>query len=176
MRRIATTCVLAVLLAAAGCGGSAPPGSKPDTGAPSGAGAEDPDAPGEYNVTINTRSGSLYIDKLELEFNRRRGIHAFYGFFEDQIDRLTTVPFADLERLDILEPMSHDLFDQAVLGREEMNLRRDQAFETRLYYKDQSTARFYAIIPKLRGEKDYQIWELPMTNNAAAIEFIEFNR
>ena len=61
-------------------------------------------------------------------------------------------------------------------GDEQLGLRADQAHETRITYKDGTTALFYAIISQLRGEKDFQIWERSMSSNALGVEYIEFNR
>ncbi|NNF07238.1 MAG: hypothetical protein HKN21_10800 [Candidatus Eisenbacteria bacterium] len=129
-----------------------------------------------YNVTLYTNAGPVYVDKFELEFNRRRGIYGFYGFFQDRYERFELVSFKDLERIDILKPMDRGVFDQILVGKEEMRLRPEQAFETRLTYRTGETSRFYAIISKFRGEKDFRLWELGMTGNNAGIQYIEFDR
>jgi len=149
-------------------GGSQRPASETDLGLSA--------KPGEYDVTITTTSGLIYVDRLELEFNRRRGIHAFYGFYEDRFDKLETIAWNRIERIDIQGVMPQTLFEQAILSREDQNYRRETMFETRIRFKDQTTILFYAIIPKLRGEKDFRLWELTMTNNAPQVEYIEFNR
>ncbi len=174
--------VLGLWLAVPGCGGTSgtsghaspppgPPGPAPEEPIPDTGGEE-------FNVTITTRAGQFYVDDLEVEFNRRRGIHAFYGFYRDAYDKLVTVPFRDLARVDFLGPMPISLFDQAIVGREQMNIQEENAFEVRLTYKDLHQEQFFAIIPKLRGEKDFTLWELNLTNanNAGGIDYIEFNR
>jgi hypothetical protein len=129
-----------------------------------------------YNVTINTFAGQLIVDKLEIEFNRRRGIHEFYGFYRDQYDQMERVGFDLLERVDFLGEMPRELFDQAIIGREQEHLRADQAFTVLLYFRDRPQETFFAIIPKFRGEKDLQLWELPMNNATMVIDYIDFNR
>jgi hypothetical protein len=132
----------------------------------------------EFNVTMVTQTGQFYVDNLEIEFNRRRGIHAVFGFYRDSFDNLVNVPFRDLSRIEFLGPMPSSLFDQARVGRENLNLSQDFAFRTRLTFKDQRQSEFFAFIPKLRGERDFTLWELSLSNvnNAAGIQYIEFNR
>ena len=169
----------------AGCGGGGTAGGGPHPGPqavpapPADEGIPEPlgTAHGEiFNVTIFTATGQVYVDKLEVEFNRRRGIHSFYGFYRDAWDKLVTIPFRDLLRVDFLGPMPPELFDQAIIGRESMNLHLENAFETRLTFRDQNQEEFYAIIPKLRGEKDFQLWEMSLNSRAMPIQYIEFNR
>jgi hypothetical protein len=138
-----------------------------------------PDTGGEeFNVTMVTRTGQFYVDKLEVEFNRRRGIHSFFGFYRDSYDQMVNVPFRELSRVEFLGPMPPSLFDQARVGRESLNLSEDFAFRVRLTFKDQRQSEFFAFIPKLRGERDFTLWELTLTNanNAGGIQYIEFNR
>lgn len=129
-----------------------------------------------YNVTINTLGGQLIVDKLEIEFNRRRGIHEFYGFYRDRYDKMERIGFNLLKRVDFEGEMPREIFDQATIGREQEHLRPEQAFTLLLYFKNGNQETFYAIIPKFRGEKDLQLWELPMNNANRVIDYIEFNR
>lgn len=164
----------------AGCGGTA------GTGASTGnAPAETIERPADpivtdpqntYNVTISS-GGSLFpVDKLEIEFNRRRGIHQFYGFYRDDYSELQRVSFRELQRVDFLGQMPAPIFDQATFGKEQLNLRREHAFEVRFTYKDGRQEDFYAFIPKFRGEKDLQLWEFSMNSNRRVFDYIEFNR
>lgn len=133
--------------------------------------------PGEtFNVTMYTTSGQFTVDKLEIEFNHRRGIHEFYGFYRDAYAEMKRIPFGDLLRVEFLGEMPQALFEQAIVGREQMNLRQDQAFTVRLTFKDQSQREFFAIIPKFRGEKDLQLWEYNMSSKNQTIQRIEFDR
>jgi hypothetical protein len=169
-------------LALAGCGGAAAGGPGPQASPETRPPAEGiPDAlttdRGEiYNVTIYSTGGQIFVDKLEIEFNRRRGIHAFYGFYRDDYAEMLSIPFRDLLRVDFLGPMPPSMFDQAIIGREDQDLRREYAFELRLTYRDNRQEEFFAIIPKLRGEKDYQLWEFTMNSAVQAIDYIEFSR
>jgi len=130
-----------------------------------------------YNVTIRTAGGAqILVDKLEIEWNRRKGIHAFFGFYPDQYDHYATVPFGELERIDFLGPMPPSLFDQAEIGRETSNMAYINAFRTRLYFWDGRQQEFYAVVPKFRGEKDLALWEMVMTNDAMPVATIEFDR
>jgi hypothetical protein len=129
-----------------------------------------------FNVTIYTDAGPIYVDKLELEFNQRRGIHAFYGFRRDAYEQMVTIPFADLDRVDFVDGIPPSTFDQIILGREDQNLRSESGFELMLTYRDGRTEPFYAFIPRLRGEKDFLIWERGLNSVSKDIEYIEFNR
>jgi hypothetical protein len=175
--------MLAVCLAAlAGCGGGSSGASPtPRVADHNGPAGKPPEAivtqPGEvFNVTIYTSGGQLYVDKLEVEFNRRRGIHAFYGFYRDQYAEMATIPFSSLRRIDFDGQMPVGLFDQATIGREAMNLDRDYAFQVQLTYTDQRREEFFALIPKLRGERDFVLWEQTMNSTVKQIDYIEFDR
>ena len=134
------------------------------------------DAQDIYNVSITTPTGQFLVDKLEIEFNRRRGIHEFYGFYRDQYDQMARIPFYQLERVDFLGAMPPQLFEQAIIGREHENLQQHQAFEVRLRFREGNQETFFAIIPKFRGEKDLQLWEFAMSNRTIPIDYIEFDR
>ncbi len=134
------------------------------------------DAQDIYNVSITTPTGQFLVDKLEIEFNRRRGIHEFYGFYRDQYDQMVRIPFYQLERVDFLGAMPAQLFEQAIIGREHENLQQHQAFEVRLRFREGNQETFFAIIPKFRGEKDLQLWEFAMSNRTIPIDYIEFDR
>ena len=169
-------CVLAL-----GCGGSSGQGASaaPDT-------QEDlieryepiivTDPSSTFNVTITTIGGRFEVDKLEIEFNQRRGIHEIYGFYRDAYDTMERIPFGVLERVDFLGEMPPQIFDQAILGRENENLRQKNAFLLRLTFRDQRQEDFYGIIPKFRGEKDLQLWEHSLNNQNNPLDFIEFDR
>ena len=134
-------------------------------------------SPGDaFNVTIYSLGGQINVDKLEVEFNRRRGIHAFYGFYRDQYEEMTTIPFSALKRIQFEGPMPVGLYDQATIGREALNLSRDYAFQVQLTYRDERREEFFALIPKLRGEKDFVLWELTMNSSVAQIDYIDFDR
>ena len=175
-------CLVGLVAAFAGCGGGssgAPP--TPRVTAHNGPEGKPPEAvvtqPGDiFNVTIYTSAGQLYVDKLEVEFNRRRGIHAFYGFYRDQYAEMATIPFSSLRRVDFEGQMPVGLFDQAIIGREAMNLNRDYAFQVQLTYADQRREEFFALIPKLRGERDYVLWEQTMNSTVKQIDYIDFDR
>jgi hypothetical protein len=164
----------------AGCGGSS--GSAAETGADRTGSIDRPpdpivtDADETFNVTFLTTGGQFQVDKLEIEFNRRRGIHHFFGFYRDAYDEMERIPFSELRRVDFVGEMPPILFDQAIVGREQMNLRQDQAFTVRLIFKDYSQKEFFAIIPKFRGEKDLQLWEYNLSNRNQVFQTIEFDR
>jgi hypothetical protein len=166
---------LGVSLAVGGCGGTV------DTSS-SAAPIDRPPPPittdqGDiYNVTINSTAGQILVDKLEIEWNRRRGIHAFYGFYRDAYSEMATIPFRDLKRIDFLGPMPQDYFEQAIIGREDMNLRYAFSFTTKLTFWDGRQEEFYAIVPKFRGEKDLELWEFNMDNSFMGVAYIEFDR
>ncbi len=174
------------LLALWGCGGTGGAGehatgasAAPPPRSSAGQGTPEPistDRGEVFNVTVQTPTGQFYVDKLEIEFNRRKGIHALYGFYRDSYKELVTIPFRDLKRIEFQGAMSADLFDQAIVGRENMTLDPNAAFDLTLTYRDQHQQEFFAIIPKFRGEKDFQLWEFPMDNHAKAIDYIDFNR
>lgn len=175
-------CLAVFVAALAGCGGGssgAPPTPRvADRNGPAG---RPPEAvvtqPGDvFNVTIYTSGGQIYVDKLEVEFNRRRGIHAFYGFYRDQYEEMVTIPFSALRRADFEGQMPIGLFDQAIIGREAMELSRDYAFQVQLTYKDQRREEFFALIPKLRGERDYVLWEATMNSSVKQMDYIDFDR
>ncbi len=175
-------CLIGLVAALAGCGGGssgAPPTPRvTDRNAPAG---KPPEAvvtqPGDvFNVTIYTSSGQIYVDKLEIEFNRRRGIHAFYGFYRDQYEEMVTIPFSELRRVDFEGQMPIGLFDQAIIGREAMELSRDYAFQVQLTYQDQRREEFFALIPKFRGERDFVLWELTMNSSVKQMDYIDFDR
>jgi hypothetical protein len=164
-------------LIATGCGGSS-------TGQTVGTGAIErpPDpipttAPQDvYNVTVNTTAGQFMVNKLEIEFNRRRGIHEFYGFYRDEYDAMVRIPFHKLTRVDFTGPLPRSVFDQINIGREQEHLQPNQAFILRLWYREGPQEQFIAFIPKFRGEEGLQLWEFPMDNNFMPIDYIEFNR
>ena len=175
-------CLAGVVVALAGCGGGGygthPTPRVADHGGPAG---KPPEAvvtqPGEvFNVTIYTSSGQAYVDKLEVEFNRRRGIHAFYGFYRDQYTEMVTIPFSALKRVDFEGQMPVGLFDKAIIGREAMDLNRDYAFQVQLTYQDDRREEFFALIPKLRGERDFVLWEQTMSSTVKQIDYIDFDR
>lgn len=172
------------LVAAAGCGGRAAPagGSSPDgtvrTAPPP---IDQPPPPittdqgTNFRVTVQTSSGLFTVDKLEVEFNKRRGLHYITGFYRDQWDQMTTIPFRDIQRIEFFGPMPTTLFEQAIIGREQMNLYNDNAFGTRVFLRNGDDVEFFAFIPKLRGEKDLVLWEFPMNSNNNAISYIDFD-
>ena len=86
------------------------------------------------------------------------------------------VGFNLLKRVDFLGEMPQELFDQAIIGREQEHLRARHAFDVLLYFQDGTQEAFFAIIPKFRGERDLQLWELPMNSETMTIDYIEFNR
>jgi hypothetical protein len=194
MRRLGCLLVVAIV----GCGGGAaqnppaseipvvgpgglvpetpPPGQTPPGTPPGGPLGEPQKVPGVFNVTITNQAGQFLIDALEIEFNRRRGIHTFFGFYRDAYHQPANIPFEQLERVDFRGMMPPELFDQAMIGREDLNLSRDVAFELTLTYKDQRQELFYAFIPKIRGIFDFKPWEVGMANNSLGIQIIEFNR
>jgi hypothetical protein len=185
---------MAVLLAAAllvagglaaGCGGSAGSAAGSGTGAGHSTDAGSIDRPPDpivtdpdetFNVTFMTSGGQFQVDKLEIEFNRRRGIHQLFGFYRDAYAEMERIPFSELQRVEFLGEMPPPLFEQAIVGREQMNLRQDQAFTVRLTFRDQTQREFFALIPKFRGEKDLQLWEYAMSNKDETISFIDFDR
>lgn len=164
------------VLLSAGCGGSAGSGADPEAET-----IQRPSSPitttpeNTFNVTISSSGGQFPVDKLEIEFNRRRGIHEFYGFYRDSYDELQRVPFSELQRVDFLGEMPPPIFDQAIVGKEHLNLRQDNAFEVRLTFKDRRQEDFFAIIPKFRGEKDLQLWEFSMSSRKNPFDYIEFH-
>lgn len=164
-------------LSAAGCGGTSPgqtvgtgPIERPPDPIPTTSPAD------VYNVTINTPGGQFLVDKLEIEFNRRRGIHEFYGFYRDQYDTMVRIPFYKLTRVDFTGPLPQSVFDQINIGREQEYLQPNQGFILRLWFREGSQEQFIAFIPRFRGEKDLQLWEFPMDNNFLPIDYIEFDR
>jgi hypothetical protein len=171
-----------VLVLAAGCGGggTAVPPPAGQTGAGSDIATPPPpittDRGEIFNVTFHTRTGEFPVDKLEIEFNRRRGIHQLYGFYRDSYMEMARIPFAELSRIDFLGEMPPELFSQATVGREQEKLSQDNAFQVRLTYRDGRQEEFFAIIPKFRGEKDLVLWEYPMSNQNLTIEYIDFDR
>lgn len=182
--RPAALCLIPAVLAACAAGDAGAPGPSTETSPPPAA-ADDfakPPAPlvtdrGEiFNVTINTFTNQVLVDKLEVEFNRRKGIHAFYGFYRDAYDRLTTIPFRDITRIDFLGQMPRSVYDQAIIGREAMNLHLKHAYELKVYFKDGRQEEFFAFIPKFRGERNLELWELSLDSNQRVFDFIEFNR
>ena len=162
-----------------GCGSSAPAagtsvgGSEPITPPPP---PITTDRGNIFNVTITTQGGQILVDKLEIEFNRRRGIHDLYGFFFDNYSEMSVVPFADLERVDFRGQMPEAAFEQASVGREDKNLHLQNAFEVELTYRSGRKESFYAVIPMFRGEKDMTLWEFSMDSNTNPILYIEFDR
>jgi hypothetical protein len=166
---------LGVSMTMAGCGGSVQTSPNPTP-------VDRPPPPittdqGEiYNVTFNSSAGQVLVDKLEIEWNKRRGIHSFYGFYRDDYQEMATIPFRDLKRVDFLAPMPQDLFEQAIIGREDLNLRYHHTFTTRLTFWDGRQEEFYAIIPKFRGEKDLELWEFNMDNTFLSVAYIDFDR
>ena len=129
-----------------------------------------------FNVTLTTNQGQILVDKLEIEFNKRRGIHEFYGFYRDQYQDMVRVPFADLKRIDFIRQMPQHDFEQAIIGREDQRLLYQNAFDVKLTHKDDRQESFYAIIPMFRGEKDLNLWEYPMDARNNPIQYIEFDR
>jgi hypothetical protein len=129
-----------------------------------------------FNVTLTTNQGQILVDKLEVEFNKRRGIHELYGFYRDQYQDMARMPFADLKRIDFIRQMPQHDFEQAIIGREDQRLVQQWAFEVKLTHKDDSQESFYAIIPMFRGEKDLNLWEYPMDSRSNPIQYIEFDR
>jgi hypothetical protein len=129
-----------------------------------------------FNVTLTTSQGQILVDKLEIEFNRRRGIHELYGFYRDSYRDMVRIPFADLKRIDFLRQMPQHDFEQAIIGREDQRLTLQTAFEVKLTHKDDRQESFYAMIPMFRGEKDLNLWEWPMDSRNNAIQYIEFDR
>jgi hypothetical protein len=167
--------VMAVLLA--GCAAAPPPTGQNAPPIPEVPPPITTDQGQAFNVTIRTESGAqILVDKLEIEWNQRKGIHAFFGFWPDQYHQYATVPFGDLSRIDFLGPMPPSLFDQAEIGRETSNMIYANAFYTRLYYWDGRQTDFYAVVPKFRGEKDLALWEMVMDNQALSVATIEFDR
>ena len=129
-----------------------------------------------FNVTLTTEAGEIPVDKLEIEFNRRRGIHELYGFYLDAYANMIRIPFADLKRIDFVRQMPVHDFEQAIKGREDQRLLLQNAFELKLTHRDDQQERFYAIIPMFRGEKDLNLWEYGMDSRNNPILYIEFNR
>jgi hypothetical protein len=129
-----------------------------------------------FNVTITTNAGQILVDKLEIEFNRRRGIHELYGFYFNSYNQMARLPFATLKRIDFLRQMPTHEFEQAIIGREDQNLLPQNAFEVKLTYRDDRQESFYAVIPMFRGEKDMNLWEYPMDSRNNPIQYIEFDR
>jgi len=168
---------LAVLVAVgAGCSSSAPPvggGGKAIQPPPP---AITTDRGVIFNVTITGQGGQILVDKLEIEFNRRRGIHELYGFFLDSYTEMVRIPFAEIKRIDFRGGMPQSAFEQAIIGREDQNLLPQQAFEVQLTYRDDSKKSFYAFIAMFRGEKDLVLWEFGMDSRSNSILFIEFDR
>jgi len=173
----------AVLLLLLGCsGGSAghPASQPPDAPPPSGAQPPQstlPDIPKGFNVTITTTSsGLVYVDNLEVEANRRRGIYAFMGFYPNQFDQMAQVPFQDITQVSFLGPMPQNMFDVVKETRENQNLHLDEFFDTYVTLKNGDKQEFYAYIPKIRGYKDFQVWEFSMNSLNNGIQKIEFDR
>jgi hypothetical protein len=168
---------LALVLAAGGCSGGGAdqaPAPADEIARPAPPIATDR---GEiYNVTIHTGASQFLVDKLEIEFNRRRGIHEFYGFYRDSYDTMARVPFTDIERVEFLGEMPVPVFEQAIVGREQENLHQENAFRVRITFRDSRQEEFFAIIPKFRGEKDLQLWEFPMSNRNPVIAYIDYDR
>ena len=129
-----------------------------------------------FNVTLTTNGGQILVDKLEIEFNRRRGIHELFGFYLDTYTQMARIPFADLKRVDFIRQMPLHDFEQAIIGREDQRLLHQNAFEVKLTLRDDRQESFYAIIPMFRGEKDLNLWEWPMDARSNGIQYIEFDR
>ena len=178
-RRIAGVLAgVAIAVAGIGCGGSAGPADRAPAADPVDRVPEliETNPRDIFNVHFYTTGGQFLVEKLEIEFNRRRGIHEFYGFHRDSYTDLARIPFRDLSRLDFLGPMPPQIFDQAIIGRENENLRQDQAFQVRLTFRDGRQEEFFALIPKFRGIKDLELWEFSMNNRNNVIDYLEFTR
>ena len=131
----------------------------------------------EFTARFYTPGGQFTVEKLEMEFyGGRRGRHYFFGFFRDQYDQPQQIEFRELSRVDFIDQMNQSLYEQAILGREELGLSINNAFQLRLHYWDGNQQEFFAFIPKLRGEKDFQSWEFPMDSNVRQILYLEFER
>lgn len=164
-----------LLVSAIGCGGSG-------AGAPAGGASVDapdpvPGVPVDRNVwsvRFYSSSGQFIVDEFEIEFyGGRRGKHYFFGFFRDQYESPVQIPFNQLTRVDFMGQMEQSLFEQATFNREDLGLQWANAFSLRLHYLDGRQDEFFAFIPKFRGMKDFQRWEVTLSADQRQFDYFE---
>lgn len=161
--------VLPVVISA--CGGGVPPPETDTTDIrPAGENA-DPTAP---RVEVFSSTDRFFIDEFRIDFAKLRNIHYLKGFVPDIWEEEKIIPFSEIHEFQFRSVVDAVTFERIQVGRETIQLNPQEIFRLAVAMKDGSTTDFIAIIPRLRGFRDGQRWELQMAGNTQGIQRIVF--
>ncbi len=163
----ASTALALALLSA--CAGGAPP---PDSSAPDARPAGQIDDPRAPDADLFTATGRVVITNFRIDLPKMRNIYALYGFFPDRWDRMEQIPFTDIREFLIRSVVDNESFGRLYRGREDFQLNQQEIFQVSISKLDGTQVEYIAIIPKLRGFRDGQRWELSMAGNPSGIDRI----
>lgn len=148
----------------------APPSSSDDptraAGNPGGTIAPDAEI---YSVTDR-----LYITDFRIDFAKMKNVLALVGVYPDRWERLTNIPLERIRELQFRGGIDVDSFEKLRKGREDIQLNQSEIFRVTVNETDGTSYEFYAIIPRVRGFKDGQAWNLSMGGNQAGFDRIVF--
>jgi hypothetical protein len=147
------------------------PAPGPDTSNP----GDNPDQAAGRRVELYTSSDRLIINDFRIDFAKMRNIYALFGFYPDQWETMQQVPFSAIREFQIRDIVDVDTFDRIFKNREDFQLNRQEIFKVVVTTVGGETFDYIAIIPRIRGFKDGQRWELPMAGNSGRIERILIN-
>jgi len=173
---LAFSAVVFLAALAAGCAGTAPPAGEETAQPPA---SEGPAAGGAvsdstFHVTLYTDLGQMDIDDFTVETSNRKFLRRFHGFRPRDLKTMTSIPFEGIYEVQFNGLVPESDFNVLLIGKERMGLRNDEMFDMRIRYPDGTVVDFYAIITKLRGYRDVQPWEQPLTGNNFGLRRIEF--
>jgi hypothetical protein len=151
-----------------GCAAAPPPDAQttqtpPETGQPALNSASN-------EVLLYTTSTKFVVNDFRIDLPKMKNVYYLYGFYPDQWERMEQVPFSAIREFQIRDVVDDISFDRIYKTREDFQLNQQEIFKVVVTSMNGDTFDFIAIIPKVRGWRDGQRWELPMAGNPQRID------
>lgn len=180
-RHAALASCLALALLLVGCGGGGaystpdpdPTTRQPAPPPPPPPGTDDPSRPAGNpggtiapEAEIYTVSDRMIITDFRIDFAKMRNVLALVGFFPDRWDQMPNIPLEQIREIQFRGGIDTDTFERIKKGREEVQLNQGEIFRVTVTEVDGNSYEFFAIIPRVRGFRDGQAWNLSMSGGA----------
>lgn len=137
-----------------------PPAADPNHPAGNPGGTIAPDA------EIYTVSDRLNITDFRIDFAKMRNVLALVGVYPDRWEQFVNIPLDRIRELQFRGGIDTDTFERIKKGREDIQLNQNEIFRVTVSEVDGNSYEFLAIIPRVRGFRDGQAWNLSMAGGA----------
>ncbi|TPW14022.1 MAG: hypothetical protein FD129_1158, partial [bacterium] len=121
-------------------------------------------------VEIFTSAERILVQGFRIDFPKMRNVMDLIGFVPEQWDRVVRFPLVNLQEFQIRGNIDSGTFDRIYANREQFDVDQSQFYNVSIVAKDGTRSDIVAMLPKFRGIKDGNVWELPMSNNPARID------